>query len=381
METLADLHISTLKNLESLPDYLCYYVRHLSLDFRCRKSLFDLVAYVLPRLRHLTSLAMRDLRYPVGESRRLEFQQSWDAFLPCFDVAGTTSLKCLILDGVDFRGLYSFHHFLSKTRFRHLDELFIRDTRLIQSCWGNAYQEIGEQYPWDYRSSSLRTLTILRSWGSIYSALCDQRCPFDVTWICKLQFITSSSVQQPFHGLVLPKPSNVFKSLTHLETRGNEIIFDPALGPALPVLTHYYVKLSLYMDWELDERAVFPPFLAIHDAAPNLQCVILDVQDIPRGLAASGNKLNEIIVNAPLPLYIRFVVLVAKWTVDQVREALQMATQRRALEVVCAGAPTAFKMSHTNLDILQWIYDRSLEDVGVYFAFRRACAHETDSAV
>ncbi|KAK7038885.1 hypothetical protein VNI00_010519 [Paramarasmius palmivorus] len=367
------LHILPPKMTEALPDYLCVHVRHLSIDFRCSTMLMELVSILLPRLQHLISLTMRSL-FPIHRLKWSAFEQSWEAFLPCLDIPDTTSLKCLILDRTTFKNLHSFHHFLSKPRFRYLDELVIRDagfSRNVRNYTTNGYQGVAEQYPWDFRSTTLRQLTMVRCesrFHSLYSALCEQRCPFDITNICKLQVITDS-VYRLSDGLDFPKTSGVFNSLTHLRTGGDMIKLEPSPDPALPLLTHYYAKLFIGTRFDEDDGhqiySVVDPFLDFQNAAPNLQSVTLDIRNVYNhelGFGAFQDRVDEIIANAPLPASIRFNILVPHGTIDEVRVALPTANENRILEVMHAGQPGEFKMSHADPDVLQWMCGMNPED-------------------
>ncbi|KAK7038893.1 hypothetical protein VNI00_010527 [Paramarasmius palmivorus] len=261
----------------------------------------------------------------------------WDAFVVSLDIDGATPLKGLVLDGTNFTNTYSFHRMLSQSRLQYLEELFIRDCLIGNLPRGlDGYEEHTIRYPWPRYSTSLKTLTILRS-PTVFNTLYDKRCPVDITGVRMLQYIMRQE-----RDLELEKFRREFNSLTHLKSRGNKIAVEHFSKPALPLLTHYYIELSIRF-----------PCLDIHHAAPNLRYVILDTQDIyprPNNFQAFRDELLKIIIDAPLPNRVRFVVVVPRWALYQAREGLNLVNQNRPLEIYAPCTLRDPTMSHVDYD-------------------------------
>ncbi|KAK7038888.1 hypothetical protein VNI00_010522 [Paramarasmius palmivorus] len=340
------LHVSIKsERIHELPEEFCRHVRCLvldslwSYDIKRIKALLRLAALMLTRLPHLNTLAI------ANASLAFESRRSWNKFLSALSVTDAPSLKGLILDSVVIDYMYSFHELLSQSRFRDLEELFLRDTCFytadvdaLHDIDGYGRNAPGIYNPWPAHFTSLKSLAVLQSEHpyDIYAALCDERCPCDISGVQRLQFVFSNDSSRE---LSFPNPNGVFGSLTHLRTRDNQIVFPSSTIPALPLLTHYCIMLIL-VDIHDDFPEIFDlDFEGLHANAPNLQYIILDLREVyehGNALTALRNGLDDIILCAPLPVSVRFVVLAPRDKIDEVREVVPRSKATRLLEVIDA---------------------------------------------
>jgi hypothetical protein len=224
------------QRIQELPEEFCRHVRCLvldslwSYDTKPITVLLHRAALLLTRLPRLTTLAI--LNTPLVS----KIKEGWNELLRALSVTDAPSLKGLILDSVVIDYMYSFHELLSQSRFRNLEELFLRDTSFFTPSI-HAFHDVdgygrnvpGNHNPWPAHFTSLKSLTVLRSERpyDIYTALCDERCPCDISGVQRLQFVFADDSSRE---LSFPNPNGVFDSLTHLRTRNNR-----TSSPMLPI--------------------------------------------------------------------------------------------------------------------------------------------------
>ncbi|ESK92606.1 hypothetical protein Moror_4350 [Moniliophthora roreri MCA 2997] len=359
------LHISEPEHatsIEDLPNYLSNSVHHLALQFIPREEndyelLLRSASKLLPRLHHLTSLTLRGLQVVNVRARRTRFslRNGLDSFIRSLvtspnddDQSVTSHLNELTLDGVVFQTAYDFHRFMAQSRFQHLEELVVRDAWLVSPEYFIAFGVPANdgygsnQDAWSCHYNSLKTMTILHS-QTIYDALCDRRCPCDISGVERLQFVADRD--REFKS---PPPGN---SLAHLRTLGSRIDFSASPMPAMPHLTHYYITVPVRDILEEDGilSEIEEPFLDLKDAAPKLQEVIVDLKLVFEGTDIEMTSfitqilqhgLDGILVNAPLPDGVRIVVIVPRQddaTIEAVRNALPLVNRTGFLQVVGAA--------------------------------------------
>jgi hypothetical protein len=117
-------------------------------------------------------------------------------------------------------------------------------------------------------------------------------------------------------------------------------------------------------------------FEDLHANAPNLQYVILDLREVyehENALTALRNGLDDIILRAPLPDSVRFVVLAPKDKINEVCEVVPRSKATRPLEVIDARdyfrAHTQFQAQRFNP--WRWMKVRDIDDVCDYFCLRK----------
>ncbi|ESK82750.1 hypothetical protein Moror_5662 [Moniliophthora roreri MCA 2997] len=359
-----DLYVSKLENItammEELPEYLSRTVRHLTLSFTSEvpnyAAFLGAASKLLPQLQRLISLTLRGLKDPLECSARppLTLHASWEYFIRSLDVGpsddsdhvpGASRLKGFILDEARLHTLYCLHRLLAQSRFRHLEELVVRRSFVrLPSTWEpDGYGSDDEG--WSKNCTTLRSITVLKSW-TIYKGLCHERCPLDIANIQRLQFIGGpGSNFEPLPKLTLP-PGGKFKSLTHLRTSGNRIVFPPSPTPAMPQLTRQYIMVSLGKDLDEEEMRMISYieglFLDLKDGAPSLQEAVVDLKFIFEELQSDNRILHYLDIylsRASLPEAARIIIIVPRQdeaVIQEIRDGLPLtrSVDGRVLDVV-----------------------------------------------